>query len=223
MKTQQDTIVIAENNMDIFADLEVIFSSNGFRVEHLPNLEAIKNKRGDATPFVLILGDLGRVSLLEEFRAAGQLCPVIVLHSNGSVSEAVIAIRAGADDYFSHPFCPKNLLKSVLAALSKARRQAQIATANRVALQCAALLTRREREVVDLALAGLLNKEIAAHLRLALVTVKVHRGKAMRKMGARTPAELARIALELRIDSPQPFATSYQLPAPATPYQSVGT
>ena len=60
--------------------------------------------------------------------------------------------------------------------------------------QRAALLTEREREVVKLVVAGMLNKEIADHLGLALVTVKVHRGNAMHKLGARTGAELARMA-----------------------------
>jgi FixJ family two-component response regulator len=109
------------------------------------------------------------------------------------VPAVVKAMRDGADDYLTKPFNPADLMVAIARTFERARstqREADHATAARA--RCATL-TPREREVVLLVVKGMLNKEIAAKLGLALVTVKVHRGNAMRKLTAGNPAELTRI------------------------------
>ena len=112
-------------------------------------------------------------------------------------------MREGADGFLTKPYDPDELLKEISRALDHARSLAKDG-GKRSALQTrAATLTPRERQVVDLVAQGLLNKEIADHLNLALITIKVHRGRAMRKLGAGNAAELGRIAAKAGIFKPQ--------------------
>ena len=103
-------------------------------------------------------------------------------------------MRAGADGFLTKPFDPAELVEAVALALQRSRdRQQREFTAAEARAKVAAL-TPREREIVRLVVQGLLNKEIADQLDLALITVKVHRGRAIRKLGAGNPAELVHIA-----------------------------
>jgi FixJ family two-component response regulator len=120
--------------------------------------------------------------------------PTVFLTAHWNVQSVVNAMRAGADGFLTKPFDPAQLLDEVSKALERARARQQDGEHATAARAKAALLTEREREVVKLVVRGLLNKEIADQLDLALVTVKVHRGRAMQKLGAGNPAELARIA-----------------------------
>lgn len=130
----------------------------------------------------------------EALKQNGIYLPVVFLAKTADFRLAVRAMRAGAEDLLPLPFENKELLTSVSNALARSR-QFLNACASQIELRRReASLTEREREVVKLVIAGMLNKEIASHLKLALVTIKVHRGNAMRKLGARTSAELARIA-----------------------------
>jgi len=110
------------------------------------------------------------------------------------VQSVVDAMRAGADGFLTKPFDPAELINEVAHALQRARARHQGSSLVADARARAETLTPREREIVRLVVAGNLNKEIAHQLHLALVTVKVHRARAMRKMGAGNPAELAHIA-----------------------------
>jgi FixJ family two-component response regulator len=217
MAPPQDTIIIAEEDQATTDRVEGLFTAHNFRVLRFGEPQTlIKTGRAqvDGSPCVLILGDLAGVELLVELRAAGWEMPVIFLHSGGSINEAVKAIRAGADDYVSKPFCPETLLLSVQHSMEKARARVAFAKSNQALLRKAA--TEREKRIIHLVLAGMLNKQIAEQLNLALVTVKVHRGSAMRKLGARTAGELARIAKEAGITASldgQPSAVSPRGPA----------
>lgn len=130
----------------------------------------------------------------EELKRNGIYLPVVFLAKTTDFRLAVKAMRAGAEDLLPMPVASKELLAAIRNALDRSRRFLESCSEQLALRQRAGSLTEREREIVRLVLGGMLNKEIAAHLKLALVTVKVHRGKAMRKLGARTSAELARIA-----------------------------
>ena len=114
----------------------------------------------------------------------------------------VRAMKAGAAEFLTKPFDHQVLLDAVHAAIERDRM------ARRDAVSLADLnaryheLTERERQVMELVVAGRANKQIAAELGLSLVTVKVHRGQVMRKMLARSVAELVRMADRLGVQSP---------------------
>lgn len=207
-----DTIVIADKNQVTRSVLKKTFPPGKFRVVYFKNLQDLRAEAHLATPSVMILGDAHGVAFLHQLRANGWHHPVIFLHSHGSVGEAVQAIRAGAADYLAKPFCLESLINTVSSCLTQNRQQLETERSDQQIRAQVATLTPREIKIVSLVLGGFLNKQIAAQLGLALITVKVHRRKAMIKLGVKTAGELARIAPELGRPG-----TSEMISTPLTP------
>jgi two-component system response regulator FixJ len=139
--------------------------------------------------------DMDGLALQRRLAEAGVTLPVIVMTGHADVPIAVAALKAGAVDFLEKPFDDERLIAAVRAALAAsrdARRQAE-ATAGIVARLGS--LTPREREVLDLMVAGNPNKTIAFDLGASPRTVEVHRARVMEKMGARSLAELVRMVI----------------------------
>jgi FixJ family two-component response regulator len=122
---------------------------------------------------------------------------------HGDIPMSVNAMKAGAVDFLAKPFRDQDMLDAVAAAL---RRDEQAREAERSALALRAsyeLLTAREREVVALVASGLMNKRVAGRLGLSEITVKVHRGQAMKKKKAKSLADLVRMAERLGLNPPK--------------------
>lgn len=134
------------------------------------------------------------IDVHSEMMRRGWQIPTVFLTAHWDVKSIVAAMRAGADGFLTKPFDPEELVQAVADALRRAREKNREEEEAAEARQRATLLSAREREVVKLVVTGHLNKEIAAKLGLAIVTVKVHRGRAMRKLQAGNAAELAHIA-----------------------------
>jgi FixJ family two-component response regulator len=136
----------------------------------------------------------------------GVRMPIIFVTGYGDIPMTVAAMKAGAEHFLSKPFRDQDLLDAVAVALEKdAQRRAQ--TQRDDALRhCFDTLTPRETEVMALAASGLLNKQIADRMSISEVTVKIHRGQAMRKMRARTFAELVLMAGRLGLNPTEPWA-----------------
>lgn len=123
----------------------------------------------------------------------GVLLPVILMTGHGDIPMSVKGMKAGAVDFLTKPFRDQDLLDAVAAALEKDRaRRASQADREGVKIRFDAL-SPREREVMRLVATGLMNKQVAGRLEISEVTVKIHRGSAMRKMGARTLPDLVRM------------------------------
>ncbi len=147
---------------------------------------------------------IGGLELLIDSRRGGTSLPVIVMADWAEPRTVVRAIKAGASDFLALPVADDDLLRAIGVAvrLDGERRQA---AADRAALHDRfASLSAREREVMMLVTEGRLNKQVAGDLGLSEVTVKAHRGSAMRKMGARSLADLVRMADALLASTP-PF------------------
>jgi FixJ family two-component response regulator len=145
---------------------------------------------------------LPRVSGLEfqdDLAKAGIHIPIVFMTGHGDIPMSVKAMKAGAVDFLTKPFRDQDMLDAVTRALERdrMRRESDEMAANlRTVFET---LTRREREVMSLVTSGLMNKQIAGKLNVSEITVKIHRGHVMRKMGARSLADLVRMAEALGI------------------------
>jgi FixJ family two-component response regulator len=129
--------------------------------------------------------------------------PVVVITGHGDIAMTVKAMKAGAEDFLSKPFRDQDLLDAVTHALAKDRERLRAQQSMSTLRGSYESLTPREREVVGFVLAGFLNKQIAAEMNLSEVTVKMHRGQAMKKMAARSVADLVRKVQLLGIEPVQ--------------------
>lgn len=135
------------------------------------------------------------LELHEKLDSLGSQLPVIFVTGHGDVPMAVGALQRGACDFIEKPFHNEDLLSRIVRALEldnqiHARRQRDGAISHRLEQ-----LTQREREVMDLVVAGKLNKQIADDLNISMKTVEAHRARVMEKMGVRTLAELVKVVL----------------------------
>lgn len=197
-------VLVLDDDPSILNGIRRLLNAHGLCVRLHSAAEDFFNAGLPPVPCCLLLdnklgGGMSGLQVHAEVIRRGWFIPTVFLTAHWNVQSVVNAMRAGADGFLTKPFDPTELIEVVNGALerSRARHQSQNITSDAKAK--AATLTEREREVVQLVVAGMLNKEIAAKLGLALVTVKVHRGRAMRKLGAGNPAELARIATQAGI------------------------
>lgn len=134
----------------------------------------------------------------EQLAGLGIRLPVILMTGHGDIPMSVRAMKAGAIDFLAKPFRDQDMIDAVTDAIARdqlrrASEEQTVAIVDRYTT-----LSPREREVMALVTAGRMNKQIAGELGLSEVTVKIHRGAAMRKMGARSLAELVRMADALK-------------------------
>ena len=139
----------------------------------------------------------------EELVRLGVRLPVILMTGHGDIPMSVRAMKAGAVDFLAKPFRDQDMLDAVAAALQR-DRQAREADDAAASLRASyELLSPREREVMALVTTGLMNKQVAGQLGLSEITVKIHRGHAMKKMNARSLADLVRMAESLGLHKPK--------------------
>jgi two-component system response regulator DctR len=138
------------------------------------------------------------LDVLDRLADLGSVLPVVVLTGHGDVPVAVQSLKKGAVDFLEKPFDPPTLVERVQAGLELEARRQLAATATRAAEERLASLSPREREVMDNMLEGLLNKQIADDLGIAMRTVEVHRARILEKFGVRSAVELAGRIADLR-------------------------
>ena len=140
---------------------------------------------------------------LQSQTAQGNHPPIVFITGHGDIPTSVRAIKAGAVDFLTKPFREADLMRAIHVAIAQdrdaRRKRAELAELN----QRLSRLTPREREVLPLVVSGLLNKQAAAELGISEVTIQIHRGKIMKKMGAGSLAELVRMAGMLEIPMTQ--------------------
>jgi len=141
------------------------------------------------------------LDLQAELDNAGINIPIVFITGHGDIPMSVRAMKAGAVEFLTKPFRDQDLLDAVRVALERDRQQREKNKSLAIIRSCFETLTRREKEVFALVSAGFMNKETAGQLAVSEITVKVHRGNLTRKMGARSLAELVRMADTLRLPS----------------------
>jgi FixJ family two-component response regulator len=148
------------------------------------------------------LPDMNGLEFQAQLGQAGIHLPVVMMTGYGDIPMSVRAMKLGAVDFLPKPFRDQDMLDAVIIAIERDRRRRAVAADASQVQQRFGTLSSREREVMLLVAAGKMNKQVAGDLGISEITVKIHRGAAMRKMGARTLADLVRMADALHAKSP---------------------
>jgi FixJ family two-component response regulator len=139
------------------------------------------------------LPGLSDLDLQTELAKGNIHTPIIFMTGHGDIPMSVMAMKAGAVDFLSKPFRRQEMLDAVTVAIERDRKRRKDEKIVSNAQALFETLTPREREVLSLVAAGLMNKQIAAEIGIAEITVKIHRGHIMKKIGTRLLADLLRL------------------------------
>ena len=206
---EEPVVFVVDDEASMRDALSNLFRSVGLRVEVFGSApEFLQSKLPDVPSCLILDIRLPRLSGLDfqvDLAEAGIHIPIIFMTGHGDIPMTVRAMKAGAIDFLTKPFRDQDMLDAVTAAIERdrtSRNEAKILSGLKARF---ATLTAREREVMALVTSGLMNKQIAAEIGIAEITVKIHRGHIMRKMAAKSLADLVKMAqlLEIQRAAPQ--------------------
>ncbi len=202
VESEQPTVFVVDDNADIRNGLKQLVESIGLLCEVFTSPKEFLQHRATNGPNCLVLDvRLPGTNGLDFLTQLNESLPTVMITGHGDISMSVRAMKAGAIDFLTKPVREQDLLDAVQAGLEQHR--VQLDNVGRLDGLRARFesLTSREREILPLVTAGLLNKQIAAEVGLSEVTVKVHRHKMIIKMGAKNVPDLVRMAEALAIRS----------------------
>jgi FixJ family two-component response regulator len=202
--SKEPTVFVIDDDESMRRALTNLFQSVGLGVEVFGSApEMLQSKLPDVASCLVLdirLPGLSGLDFQTELAKANVHIPIVFMTGHGDIPMTVRAMKSGAVDFLTKPFRDQDMLDAVVMAIERdrKRREGEKVVANLQVLF--ETLTSREREVLALVAAGRMNKQIAADLGLAEITVKIHRGHIMRKMHARSLADLVRAVETLGIN-----------------------
>lgn len=194
----EPVVFIVDDDTPLRESLGSLLRSIGLRVELFGSVAEFMQYQRPDTASCLVLdvrlqGSSG-LDFQNELAAAGINVPIVFITGYGDIAMTVRAMKAGAVDFLTKPFREQDLIDAVCAAHNRDKQRRESARYADDLHERHQLLSAREQTVMALAASGLMNKQIAGEIGLSEITVKIHRGQAMRKMGARSFADLVRMA-----------------------------
>lgn len=196
-------VVIVDDDAAVRDALDSLFRSIGLRtLSYASPAELLQGTVPDGPGCLILdvrLPGISGLDLQEQLARHGIALPIVFMTGHGDIPMSVRAMKAGAVDFLPKPFRDQDMLDAVAAAIERdILRRAGASALDEVRTRYATL-TPREREVMAHVASGLMNKQVAGLLGLSEITVKIHRGNVMRKMGVRTLADLVRQAQALDV------------------------
>jgi FixJ family two-component response regulator len=201
MKAQpesQSVVFVVDDDASVRDAMQRLFRSVGLRAEVFASVAEFLQRKPADVPCCLVLDvrlpGLSGLDFQTELANAKIEVPIVFMTGHGDIPMTVKAMKAGAIEFLPKPFRDQDMLDAVRLGLEQDRVRRDHENAISDVRDKFASLTPREQEVITFVTAGLMNKQIAGEMQLAEVTVKLHRGSVMRKMGAKSLAELVRMA-----------------------------
>lgn len=198
-------VFVVDDDLSMRRALTNLFRSVGLEVVAFGSApELLQSKLPDVVSCLVLdirLPGLSGLDLQAELTKADIHIPIIFITGHGDIPMTVRAMKSGAVDFLTKPFRDQELLDAVVAAIERDRKRREVERTVAGLKSLFETLSPREQAVLKLVVAGLMNKQIAAELGLAEITVKIYRGHVMKKMGARSLADLIRMSETLGIRS----------------------
>ena len=219
MNGSDATVFVVDDDRSVREGLVDMIESLGMQAKAFTSAQQFLQQKRPDTPACLVLDvrlpGLSGLDLQRQLGQSGQPIPIIFITGHGDIPMSVRAMKEGAVEFLTKPFRDQDLLDAIHQALKKDRsaREQRVKAAD--LRRRYDLLTPREREVMQLVIAGRLNKQIAGELGTSEVTVKMHRGQVMHKMKAESVVDLLRMAETMAIvTAGQPQAQTSRKSAP---------
>ncbi len=207
----QSIVLVVDDDSMMRDAMRMLFRSVGHRVETFASAQELLQAKLPDVPSCLVLDvrmpGLSGFDLQAELAKANIRVPIVFISGHGDIPMTVRAMKAGAVDFLPKPFRDQDMLEAVAAALERDRRRREEDNATSELRRLFDSLSTREQQIMTLVVSGLMNKQIAAEVGLSEITVKIHRGHVMRKMGAASLADLVRMAEALGVNPKRPGHT----------------